>query len=322
MSNNEISEKKSGADENLEKKEAFAELAYSVCEFCYPEYHAEILWNKDRSRMGIALWEEGAGAAFTIWLNPIYQKYGEGWDLYKVLGELQAACQDIILPKETLSDFVSDFALIRPRICYRLVNRYRDKGFLKTVPYVPRLDLAIVFYILISVKDGKENSVLIDNSLMKKWSLKDAEELYAIASKNTEKISPGSIRPMKELFSSFEESKEGEAEKLEKWHRGMQTDTGESQLYVATNKEMLNGAGVVLYDGLLRSFAESVRKDLYLIPSSVHEMVIALEGEKEREKERLKEIVQEANRGIVDGKEFLSNKIYRYDRTADKVEIV
>lgn len=322
MSNNEINQKKSGADENFQKKEAFAELAYSVCEFCYPEYPVEIVWNKDKSQMGLALWEEGAAAAFTIWLNPLYQKYKEGSSLYSVFSELQAACQNIILPKETLADFVADFGLVMPRICYRLVNRYRDKEFLKTVPYVPWLDLAIEFYILVSVKDGKENSVLIDNSLMEKWGFKDTEELYAIASKNMQKVFPGSIRPMEEILASFEKDKEGEAGEVEKRHNRMWADVGVGQLYIATNKEMLNGAGVVLYDGLLRSFAESVGKDLYLIPSSVHEMVIAVEGEKEGEKERLKEIVQEANWGLVDGKEVLSNKIYRYDRMADKVGIV
>lgn len=45
-------------------------------------------------------------------------------------------------------------------------------------------------------------------------------------------------------------------------------------MYVATNSKKLNGACVMLYDGLLRDFARKVGRSFYIIPSSIHEVIL------------------------------------------------
>jgi len=166
------------------------------------------------------------------------------------------------------------------------------------------------------------NMVTVDNNLMHKWRIKDAEELYAIASENTQRIFPGSIRPVDEILRLSGGGRGEGTKELAEAYSYARAGVGGCPLYVATNTEMLNGAGVVLYNGLLRSFADSAGKNLYLLPSSAHEMAIALEGKEEGEVQKLREIVQGANQSLAAGKEALSSNIYYYDRSTDSVGIV
>ena len=41
-------------------------------------------------------------------------------------------------------------------------------------------------------------------------------------------------------------------------------------MFVATNKQKLQGSCVMLYDGLLATFAERIGGDFFVLPSSVH----------------------------------------------------
>ena len=48
----------------------------------------------------------------------------------------------------------------------------------------------------------------------------------------------------------------------------------EVPMYVCSNTSKINGAGVILYDGLLKEFAERVDNNFYILPSSIHETLL------------------------------------------------
>ena len=45
-------------------------------------------------------------------------------------------------------------------------------------------------------------------------------------------------------------------------------------MYVLSNHTKLNGSACILYQDLLKNFAEHLRSDLYILPSSIHEVLI------------------------------------------------
>ena len=92
-------------------------------------------------------------------------------------------------------------------------------------------------------------------------------------------------------------------------------------LHAATNTMRMNGAGVILYPGFLKKFAEKMGDDLYILPSSIHE-VLLLPASYDVEVEFLKEMVSQINREEVLPEERLSDSVYFYDRKTDRVEIV
>ena len=61
--------------------------------------------------------------------------------------------------------------------------------------------------------------------------------------------------------------------------------------------------------------------DLYILPSSIHEVILLLDDEYVQSSEELREMVRETNRMVVDQEEVLSDHIYHYDREKDEIRI-
>ena len=97
-------------------------------------------------------------------------------------------------------------------------------------------------------------------------------------------------------------------------------DEGE-RMYIATNKEKFYGAAVVLYDGLLESFAEEIGHGLYILPTSINEMTIVSDVEENNPAE-LQNVLRNVNHETTEDKDFLSDKIYHYDRETGNISIV
>ena len=75
----------------------------------------------------------------------------------------------------------------------------------------------------------------------------------------------------------------------------------ENHLMIATTERFFYGAGVVLYPGFLDSISGG--KDLYMIPSSVHEWLY-IEDCGAFTKESLMEMLRTVNREVVEADEF------------------
>ena len=81
----------------------------------------------------------------------------------------------------------------------------------------------------------------------------------------------------------------------------------ENHLMIATTERLFYGAGVVMYPGFLESISGG--KDLYMIPSSVHEWLY-IEDRGTFTKERLAEMLRTVNQEVVAEDEFLSDDLY------------
>ena len=85
--------------------------------------------------------------------------------------------------------------------------------------------------------------------------------------------------------------------------------------------DYMNGASVMLYKDPLRDFANYMGHDLYILPSSIHEVILLLDDEYVQSSEELREMVRETNRIVVDREEILSDHVYYYDREKDEIRI-
>ena len=92
-------------------------------------------------------------------------------------------------------------------------------------------------------------------------------------------------------------------------------------MYVLTNDVKYYGAACILYDGVLKEFAESAGRDLYILPSSVHE-VILLPDMGYEDVDMLKKMVCEVNDTQLSPDEVLSDTIYHYDRDTEDISMV
>ena len=84
-------------------------------------------------------------------------------------------------------------------------------------------------------------------------------------------------------------------------------------MYVLTNNQKLYGAGCMLYPGLLESISEKLDHDLFLLPSSIHEMILLPAANRSYSKE-LADMVAQINRTELAADEVLSDQVYYYSR--------
>jgi peptide subunit release factor 1 (eRF1) len=87
----------------------------------------------------------------------------------------------------------------------------------------------------------------------------------------------------------------------------------ECNLYVMTNSTNSNGSIYMTDRDVLDDFAEKMSSNFYIIPSSVHEVILYPDDEM-LSKEQLQEMVSEVNRYVLSDVEYLSDSVYYYDR--------
>lgn len=93
-------------------------------------------------------------------------------------------------------------------------------------------------------------------------------------------------------------------------------------MYVKTTKNKFLGASAILYTDWMRSFANELDSDFYILPSSTHEILLLKCNGLQEDTDAILKIIEEVNSNEVDDTELLSYSLYKYSRKNDCVELV
>lgn len=265
-----------------------------------------VMKNNGTELDGITIMEKDKNIAPTIYINSFYDRYREGVSLKAVVSEIIRIYNQNKNSININADYFENYENVRKTIVYKLVNYQKNKKLLEDVPYKRVLDLAVVFYCLIEQRKGVSATALIHNEHLRIWNVTE-DEIYNDALKNTPVLLAGSIVPMSKILSEIAGTAPVDNdEKVCEY-------TGEDILYVLTNSSRINGAACILYDNLLKKFANDVHSDLYILPSSVHEVII-VPKKNAFDKSELADMVREVNEQGVSQDEILSDNVYEYNR--------
>ena len=97
------------------------------------------------------------------------------------------------------------------------------------------------------------------------------------------------------------------------------TNDEKTDMIVITNTLGVNGAAVILYPDMLASLAKENDTDFYVIPSSIHE-VILVSAEDDSMLAEYRLMVQDVNKRFVDPEEILSDQVYYYEQKLQKMK--
>ena len=217
-----------------------------------------------------------------------------------------------LLPSHTF------FAKVQNHICYKLINAKKNETLLNDVPHVVLEDLAIIFYILVSKDLEGTGTITVKNNMLSFWDV-DTDTLYKLAILNTQRLFRGTVQSMASVMTEIISHKLDE-ESAQEFYDMMVGEDDMIPMYICTNADKLNGAGVILYQGLLQEFADRVGSDFYILPSSIHETLL-IPVNSDMDIEYLRDMVRTVNRTEVAPDEILSDSVYYYNRLRDRVEI-
>lgn len=88
-------------------------------------------------------------------------------------------------------------------------------------------------------------------------------------------------------------------------------------IYIATNANNLYGSCCILYENALDIFAEMIGKNFYILPSSLHEVLLIPDDDADAAV--LTAMVQDVNVTSLSPDEILSNHVYYYDESRKKL---
>lgn len=259
---------------------------------------------------GLLVLGEDQNVAPTIYLDDFLEAYEAGATFESIIRRLGEICREDALREHIDMDFFRSFEQVKDRICYRLIGRKGNEELLEDIPYIEFLDLAICFYYAYHGDQLGDGTILVHNSHLQLWKTCTAE-LFGLARDNTGRLFPWVCSSLEEVLNEIAvEDDGGENEFLR-----------EVPLKVLSNTKRMHGAACMLYGGVLDELAREEGRNFYILPSSVHE-VILLADTGFGSAQELKRMIVEVNGTQVAPEEVLSDSLYYYDSTDKRVKII
>ncbi len=280
----------------------------------------EVLKNNDTRLTGLTIRTEESNVAPTIYLEGMFERYKAGDAAVPVIvSEIISVYESHKVTMPFDASMVTDFSACQSKVCFKLVNADRNKELLADAPHMIVCDdLAVIFYILVSNDGEGTATITVRRNLFDLWEVSE-EELFKIALVNTQRLFRGSVMSMASVMMELLSDRMDE-ENAKEFYDMVVSDEDMVPMYVCTNTQKINGAGVLLYKDLLKEFAERVGTDFYILPSSIHETLLGPVSD-QMEVEYLRSMVREVNATQVAPEEVLSDNVYVYRKDDDEIAL-
>lgn len=236
-----------------------------------------------------------------LWLEDIYELSKE-YSFEECLDGVEEAFNNRL--KLSKSALYKPWEEAKEYLQVKVINAAWNKDNLKEIPHINYLDLAIIFTVGGLEEDIEWTGLTVKYEHLKKWGIELAEFLETA---------------IKKIYGEEEFSIRGVDECLNPKWRVLGTDDG--IIYVMTNKQEEFGATAIVRVDLIREFANKVQSDLYIIPSSLHEILL-IPTNKMNDRALLKKSLKTVNQFLVKPSDCLSENIYYFDRQSGSVEMI
>ncbi len=275
----------------------------------------DVIKNNDTHLSGLTIRSEGTTIAPTLYLEDFYSQYEAGKDMDEIMINIAeiydgAAKDGLSFDKENLVNQLTDYEATKDKIIPRVVNKESNEERLKGMPHTDMGDLAITYHVDLGDSDGGQMSVAVSNEMMDKYGV-SVSELHDQACKNMEEVSPTSFETMIETLANLMIPDYENMTSEEKAEARAEFDMPDPGMYVLSNGNKSFGAAAMLDTDTMDKIREEVG-DFYILPSSVHEVLIVPKRE-DMHLSDLEAMVQEVNATQVAPNEVLSDHVYEYD---------
>ena len=307
----------------------------------------KILKNNDTAFDSVTVKQPGCNMTPTLYFQDLKRSFDEGMEMDELARSVLSYSRtgSGVWPAEDFDP--GDYSYFRDKVMFRLVSSDRNRQYLRHRPHRSNLDLEIVYYYQCRIGKESMGTISVGDEDLNRWGISE-EDIYRDALRNTPILNPPVICPITDLLNSFLDPEEGtdphtpvrdtDPEESTDPHTPVcDTDPDEGDeievpvyepdlygntpvpLLVLTNESKYCGAACMLYEGLLRNLSDEIRSDLFIIPSSIHE-VLLLPDEGEFSEEELSALVCEINAHFINPSEILSDHVYRFKRLSGILE--
>lgn len=308
-------------------EKVFAEgVAKEITDYLSPEYAdmkcqvVESRKNNGVSLVGLSFTRPGQDVAPVIYVESFYDEIKHGAPIEKIMGDIAKVAEDCLDMRgiHGLKENITDYGQIKEYLTVRLINTKANRRELAGMPHQSVEDLSLVPVLFFPMDNaGEAGTVKVTNELAGLWGV-GTETIFRQAWENMEKKAPPVLQGMDVKIRSVLGGKDS-GENLLGGDGAALPDP--EAVYILSNEAGCYGSAVLACPGVMEKIDEMFPDGFFIIPSSVHEVLIAPDRG-EMEPHVLGKMVREVNRDCVDRQEVLSDRVYRYDREKGKIRQV
>lgn len=303
----------------MNERNLIADLIKSLVQKTLGEdYSVELSYvrkNNSQIHTALVIRKNDDNVAPTIYINSLIDEILIG------TGSMDKAVDAIIeaynetLPKNFDISALTDFNCVKDRIIFQIVNTSLNSELLEDSPSVPFLNLSVIFKVTLdSLYDGCDATMLIKYRHLELWGV-TKETIYEYAIKNTPRLFPAEIIQFADIF------RENCMEKDVSIPINQTVIADMLPLYVLSNNSYRHGCSCIHYQDLLAGFADKLGSDLYILPTSVNEVLIMPVTDSYTSPSELSDMVSDISQTYIKREEFLSDSIYIYLRDKKQITI-
>ena len=268
-------------------------------------------------------------------LNIIFAEHDDAYEVCSIhLSELSAEylndansfgaivkhiCDDIVNAKNSNMHHkigeLTDYETAKSRLFVLLINYDRNADILQNVVYKTLDDIALVVYAILDEREGKLISTKILKSMVKKWG-KNEDDIFNEAIENTYRMSPPRFYILEKMLLNNNYSGDSFMNNDDTFQLN---DRFVGNLLSTTRQ--INGAIAVFLPGVAEKISEMLKSDFYMVFTSIHEVMIH-STKSGVDPSDLKNVLKSTIAETTHEQDYLTEKIYKYNRKAHKFECV
>ena len=260
---------------------------------------------------GIVLNMPGQKIAPVVYMEPFYDQIRKGEPMDQIMNRIADVCRQSLSVRELPEslDF-ADYDSVKDYLTVQVINTKTNQRMLSGVPHKEMEDLSVICRIEFPSPTGEgTGSIKVTHELMSQWEVRP-QEVYQQALENAVKNCPPVLVSMDDVLMELS-GLPFETKNLLQMEEG--EEIPKEGMYVLSNQTKLNGASVLAYPNLQEQLESVFPQGCYLLPSSLHEMIVVPKEMTVSPKE-LGEMVREVNKTEVARDEILSDRVYEFDK--------
>ena len=261
---------------------------------------------------GIVVRAEDSNVGVNIDAQSLFSEFENGKAYEEVLDGTLRMINDGLehQPQFNIDDF-SDYDVMKEKLAIQVVSTERNVEMLEKIPHKEVEDMSLVCRFIVGDTDFGMGSILVNNDMLQNYGI-TTEQLFADAAKYAPELRPSEIMSIADVLAQMMGIDVSELND----QMGVPGNP-DIPMYVASTHDKSNGAGIIAYPGFMEMAAEKIGGDFFVLPSSVHEVILVPDNGT-GDFHELEAMVQEVNATQVDPRDQLSDKVYHYD-SKDKV---
>ena len=280
--------------------------------------------HNDQSLHGIMFSDGDASPiAPVLYLNNFYEAYQNGQYLEEVMNDIAKSTINTcnigfpFSPTDTKT-LISNYETAKEHLTIHLCDTSDNKERLKELVHTELSDYSMTYHIQIPQQAEPDHvaSVAVTESLLNSWGI-SRETLHQDAL-----IAQQYSHPMlSDLESIMFQTMGFETKPVNLLEQFSDTPVNgnSGMIYVLTNADKMYGASLIAQDDVLEKASHCLGGDYYILPSSVHEVLLVPASEN-LTAENLVSMVQEVNANEVSEEDRLSDKVQFYNSETGVLE--